>query len=264
MRPIPQGPNGLQMTDDRFLVSLGCYEGISGSNHFGSNPAVGTSFEFVQEQGGSHTFAAAAGVLDITSSATTDAAGQTGAITMRIDGLDANYEEISEVVTLTGQTIANSVGSFLRVNNAIVLTGGSSGFNDGDIYITQTGGSHSSGVPTDLDLVDEKIPAGFSQSESTLYTVPLGKTFFIHTVAIFMTAGKSVTFRGCARNPATGIKYVLFEGVGKDQEEIIQRASMPQVPPTWSVWAEAKVDAGSAEVSLAIDGWEVDNSLYHL
>ncbi len=264
IRPIPQGPNGHPMTDDRFLVALGCYEGITASNHFGSNPAVGTSFEIVREAGGTHTWLSVAAAHDVTSSSTSDDAGGTGALTIKVTGLDGSYNEISETVTMDGTTVVNTVLSYLRINEAHIVSAGSGETNAGDIYVTETGGNFTAGVPDDLALVEEKIAATFGSSESTIYTVPAGFTFFTHSIIIFMAAGKTVTFRQLHRDPTAGITEIHFEGVGKDSEEIIKRGSMPPVEEKTSIWMETKVDTGSAEVSAAVDGWLVNNKIHNL
>ncbi len=257
--PVPRGANGEPMTDERFKVALGCYDGITASNHFGSNPVVGTSFEIVRGAGGTHTWLTSAAIHDVSSSSTDDDAGGSGALTIEVHGLDGNYNDISEIVTMDGTTVVNTALSYLRINKAHVVTAGSGETNAGDIYVTETGGNFTAGVPDDLALVEEKIAATFGEAESTIFTVPAGFTFYTHSIIVFAAAGKTVTFREYHRDPINGITEIHFEGVGKDQEEVIQRGSMPSIEEKTSIWLEAKVDTGSAEVSAAIDGWLIDN-----
>lgn len=257
--PVPRGANGEPMTDERFKIALGCYDGITPSLHFGSNTTVGTSFEIIREAGGAHTWLSAAATHEISSSSTDDDAGGSGALTILVTGLDANYVIISETVTMDGLTPVSTSKSYLRINEAHVVTAGAGETNAGDIYVTEDGGNFTNGVPDDLALVEEKIPATFGRSESTIFTVPAGSTFYTHSVIIFAAAGKTVTFREYHREPVAGITEVHFEGVAQDTEEVIVRGTMEAIEEKTSVWMEAKVDTGSAEVSVAIDGWLIDN-----
>jgi len=137
---------------------------------FGYNGAV-TALESVWTAGGLYSFPAAASVLTVVSSSTDDDGDPvgTGARTVTIEGLDANYEEISVTVTMNGTTAVSTTGySFLRVNRAFVATVGSTGSNVGAITIANS-------TPTTLST----IVATVGVSEQCIYTVPAGKTAYI-------------------------------------------------------------------------------------
>jgi hypothetical protein len=264
MATTPICNNGFPMTDERFKVAFGVYPGITPSLHFGSNPDVGTSFEIVREVGGTIAaggFHAAAVIHQVTSSSTADdgdPAG-TGARTVLIDGLDNDFDRQTETVTLDGQTPVNTANAYIRINEIAVTSVGTGETNAGDIYCVQTGGTFTNGVPDDLADVEVKIPIGFSAGETTVYTVPAGRTLYVHTVLVFMAAGKTVTFRGYVYNPTSGIRSVIYEAVGQDTEETIQRGTLIPIPEKTTVWMEAKVGAGTGAVSGVIDGWLVEN-----
>lgn len=134
---------------------------------FGFNTAVTTS-ETVWSVGGLYTFPAAASVLTVVSDDADDAAGDTGARTVTIIGLDANYAEIAETVTMNGTSAVTTTKSFLRINQAVVATAGSSATNEGVITIANS-------TPTTL----ASIAAGAGLSEQCVYTVPAGKSAYI-------------------------------------------------------------------------------------
>lgn len=135
---------------------------------FGFNTAVTTS-ETVWSPGGLYTFPTAASVLTVVSDDANDDAGDTGARTVTIEGLDANYEPLSVTVTMDGTNAVSTTGfSFLRVNKVYVATAGSSGTNEGTITIANS-------TPTTL----ASIVAGVGVSEQCVYTVPAGKTAYI-------------------------------------------------------------------------------------
>lgn len=130
--------------------------------------------ESLWDQGGLYVDPAAASVMKVSSSSTNDAAAGTGARTVLVQGLDANYVEIQEVVALNGQTAVNTVNSYLRVFGVTGLTAGSGGTNAGDLYMGT--GTVTAGVPAN---VFSKAPGGFGQSQGAHWTVPAGYTAYL-------------------------------------------------------------------------------------
>jgi hypothetical protein len=141
---------------------------------FGYNAAVGTTAETIWLQGGAYTWNAAA-ALEVTSTDAddTDTTGN-GARTVLIEGLDANYNEISETVDMNGQTA--DAGS-LRVNRMTVATAGTTGVNEGIIYAST--GDQTTGTPNDLTTIRATIGASTGQTLQALYTVPASKTLYL-------------------------------------------------------------------------------------
>lgn len=130
--------------------------------------------ESIWEQGGIYVNPAAAGVMKVSSSSVNDAAAGTGARTVLVQGLDANYLEIQEIVSLNGQTAVNTVNSYLRVFTITALTAGSNGTNLGDMYIGT--GTVTAGVPA---TVYAKATIGFGTSQGAHWTVPAGYTAYL-------------------------------------------------------------------------------------
>jgi hypothetical protein len=141
---------------------------------FGFNPVVGTSEESIWDQGGLYVYPAAAITMTVSSSSTNDAAAGTGARTVAIAGLDANYREIGETVTLNGQTAVNTVNQYLRVFRARVTTAGSGETNAGNIHIGT--GTVTAGVPA---TTYARVSAAEAQTLMAIYTVPAGYTAYI-------------------------------------------------------------------------------------
>jgi hypothetical protein len=129
---------------------------------FSANPDVDTATvpEFVWSQGGVFTFPAAAGATAIVSTSANDAAAGTGARTVTVTGLDANYMTVAETVTLNGTTPVNLTAQMLRINKLEVATAGSSQVNAGAITIS-IGGTVVSAIPADKGV-----------SQTGVYTVP--------------------------------------------------------------------------------------------
>lgn len=158
---------------------------------FGSNPDVGTSEETIWDQGGLYSYLASASVIKVSSSNSNDTSSGTGARTVILYGLDADYNEISETITLNGQTEVNTTLSYLRVYRCQVTSAGSSGTAAGDIYFGT--GNVTSGVPANIYA---KIIIGENQTLMGIYTVPSGHTGYIFSGTMCSgteTANKYIT-----------------------------------------------------------------------
>lgn len=142
---------------------------------FGNNPAVADSIETIWQQGGLYSYLSAATVLKVSSSSTNDASAGTGARTVELFGLDGDYNEISETVTLNGQTAVNTTQSYLRINRMIVRSAGSGGANAGVLYAGT--GTVTSGVPANIYATVNGD--GSNQTLMALWTVPAGYTAYL-------------------------------------------------------------------------------------
>jgi hypothetical protein len=156
---------------------------------WGRNAIAGTGWEelYAYDQALAwETILAAAAKVDITSSSAADAAAGTGARTLRLVGLDANYRLQWEDIALNGQTIVVSLLSYLRLFGAEVLTVGTGGSNAGDIHIvkTGTGGSYTAGVPGTLTSALCKMLIGVNSAMSGIFTAPAGESYQAMSLAV--------------------------------------------------------------------------------
>jgi len=142
---------------------------------FGNNPEVADSIETIWPQGGLYSYLSAATVLTVSSGSTDDTSAGTGARTVELFGLDGDYNEISEVVTLNGQTAVNTTQSYLRINRMIVRSAGSGGANAGIIYAGT--GTVTTGVPANIYATINGD--GSNQTLMALWTVPAGYTAYL-------------------------------------------------------------------------------------
>ena len=141
---------------------------------FGYNPDVDTTRVTVWPYTGIIPLPAAALQMKVSSSDANDTAAGTGARTVYVAGLDANHNEIEEIVTLNGQTAVLTTQSFLHVNNAYVATAGSGLSAAGDIYFGD--GVVTAGVPA---TVYDLIKFDYNQRITGSYTVPAGYTAYL-------------------------------------------------------------------------------------
>lgn len=110
---------------------------------------------------------AAGGVtMEVVSASVNDAAGTgTGIRTVEIHGLDANWDEQDEQITMNGTTAVASTKTWLRINFLHALTTGSLGVSAGNITIQGTGAG----------TAYCRIRAGGNASNQALYSVPRRK-----------------------------------------------------------------------------------------
>lgn len=166
-------------------VARGLIPGHSVVTVFGYNPDVDTTEESVWPDGGTVPHPTVASVLKISSSDAADASPSgTGARTVRITGLNANYFEVSETVVLNGQTAVNTVNSYLYVNGLTVTSVGSGGANAGNINVGT--GIVTAGVPA---VLYDMIAIGYNNRTTGHYCVPAGYTGFL--VQGLFTAGQA-------------------------------------------------------------------------
>ncbi len=138
---------------------------------FGHNDTVGTSFEDVWLQSTDIVLPTTARTLTVQSSGNDNGAASSGARTVIIEGLDANYNEISEEIATVAAADPTTTNSFLRVNRMYVGDVGTNGTNENAITVTTT---------TDLDI-QANIGAGLGQSEKTQFTVPANYNCIVHS-----------------------------------------------------------------------------------
>ena len=134
-------------------VQMGIVDNFSGIQKFGYNGSVGTSFETIWDGGGDYTFITSAGTATATSSNT----GADNAGTVKIFGLDSNYDLAEETLTIGGSAGSTS---FIRVHRAIMLTATTGNANVGTISITVSSTTVAQIQPT------------YGQTLMAVYTVP--------------------------------------------------------------------------------------------
>ena len=146
-------------------VSKGLVPKHSFIHKFGHNLEIDTNSapETIWSAGGLYVFPSSADTLKIISSDFDDnGTGTTGALTIKVQGLDANYDAIEEDFTLNGQTAVTGNKEFLRVYRAFVTSAGSSEYNEGVITINNS----------DDTLTLATIPAEGGQTQMAVYTIP--------------------------------------------------------------------------------------------
>jgi hypothetical protein len=141
---------------------------------FGFAPDVDTTEATVWPHTGLMAHPSTAIALKVSSTNANDTANGSGAQTVRIDGLNSNFDEVSETVSLNGQTEVLTTQTFLRINYATVLTAGASNGAEGDIYLGT--GTVTAGVPA---TVYNLIKYNYNNTITGHYTIPAGYTGYV-------------------------------------------------------------------------------------
>ena len=155
-------------------ISAGAVAGTSYIEKFGMNVDVDSNKETIWDGGGIYSYIGTAETLAVTSDNVNDSAAGSGARTVEIQGLDADYNVVLETLTIGG---AAGTQTFIRVFRVKVLTAGTSGINEGTISITS---SDTSTVLAQIGIDGTgSNAAGRGQTFMALYTVPAGKTAYL-------------------------------------------------------------------------------------
>lgn len=153
-----------------FDIAQGKKGGVAKANKLGkcSDIDTGTVPEFVTELGGVYSGfpVDTAETITISSSSANDTAAGTGARTVRIIGLDSDWNIVSETITLNGTTGVATTTVFRRAHTMFVTSAGSNDFNEGTITATHT---------TTTSNVFLTIIPEVSSSNFCVYTVPANK-----------------------------------------------------------------------------------------
>jgi hypothetical protein len=145
--------------------------------------ALGPLWEGLTQSGGTYAYPSSAGVVVLLSASGSSDAG----LVVQVNGLDANYNLLSESVTLNGSGTATTTNSFFRINSLFVTNG----INAGNV---------TAKIAT---VLYAQINAGIGQTQMSLYTVPKGYTFYL----TYIQANASIGF--------TSSNYMIFAEYNK-------------------------------------------------
>lgn len=142
-------------------VSRGQIPGHSALFKYGYNPSIVDTEETIWDAGGIYAYPTSAVPMTVTS-----AGGATDQdVQVLVQGLDSDYNILTETVTLNAAGTAVTAGLFLRVFRAFVA---GSQAPTGNITVTNTGVTYA------------QITLGENQTLMSVYTVPAGHSLYIH------------------------------------------------------------------------------------
>jgi hypothetical protein len=228
-------------------VARGQIMGHSTVNIYGYQSSVTTSSIPIWENASAYTYPGSAATMHLVS--TVNTGDDKGGSTITINGLDANYSQISETLTLNGTTNVTTTKSYLRINSMVVATG------------------NPTGVITLKDLTDTttyaQIAANFGRTQMAIYTVPAGYTFFLSRVDAYSSATGSSADYIQYRN-----RVALVNGTVSYTQQApfvnwyhAQRVMPRPFAEKSDIQLQAKTSANTYVVSIAAEGYLIPNNV---
>ena len=172
----------------KVAVAAGDVSGWSAVNKFGNNSTADTGDTVWGGDGVYAFFPTNAQSVSAVSTDADDTSGGTGARTVIFYGLDSNWDEINETVTLNGATPVALTNTYIRMFRGVVLTAGSSDNNEGNISVTNGAGT----VAIYINALD-------GQTQHAVYTVPNDKTAMFLKGYVGVSDGGSAVSRESVR-----------------------------------------------------------------
>jgi hypothetical protein len=228
-------------------VARGKVTGASVVNIYGYQSAVGTTFIPVWENATTYTYPGAATTMLLYSSSASDTA-----VSVLISGLDASYNLLSETLTLTnGVTGVTTTKSYFRVNT-ITVTGSNNAV--GDLTLSNAGKT----------ITYAKITAGNGKSQSMVYTVPNGYTFYLTRVNAYTNqvgnlSSSYCTYRVYTKSSA-GLITILLQAPFGNQYASLRISPRAYLGTTDIQW-QANTPSSTAAVGIAVEGILIDNTV---
>lgn len=224
-------------------------DGHSTVNIYGFQVSVTTTNIPVWEVAGAYTFPASATTMNLVSTVNTGA-DKTGT-TVLVQGLDADYAQISETLTLNGTTVVVTTKSYLRITNITVSS--------------VTGGVNPTGTITLKDLTNTTVYAqinpSIGHSQMAIYTVPAGYTFYLSRIDAYTSANGSsadwVQYRNVATS-STGV-VTLSQQAPFTNTYHAQRVMPRPFAEKTDIQLQAKTSANTYAVSIAAEGYLIKN-----
>lgn len=224
---------------DPLAIAKGESNYLSVRNIFGYQENVTTNFIPAWEYATAYTYPTSAVTMDV---ASTDAANDNG-YTARIIGLDANYDIISEDVTIP----ATTTKAFFRINDVIYFnTDG----NQGLITVSNGG------------TVYAAIRIGDGRNQASIYTVPAGHCFYLYRIDAFSndsTSPKTGVFKNFTRD-RNGVTFNVARTTFQNQMNIQRRLPF-KYDATTDIQFQLRTKSGIHEMNVFGEGVLVNEEL---
>jgi hypothetical protein len=202
-------------------------------NIFGFNRDVNGSFETVWNDGDAYVYPTSALTMTIVSSSASDT------MSVLVSGLDANYDQISETVTLTGTVAVTLSTQFYRINSAVILAGN----NAGNITISNGGVTYAF------------IEAGTGATQACLFTVPNGYDLYLFRItanSATATGSQYLTIRNALRT-STGRELKVAEATFAESQVNYDRQIPFKIAEKTDFQFEAKSSASTNQIAIFVE-----------
>lgn len=239
----------LEYPDFKTQVALGLVPGVNSFRKFGYNSDVDSGLEDIWQNGGVRVLPSAASVVTVVSTSIEDDVGGTGISEVVVQGLDSNYLEISEPVTLNGTGSVTTTQSFLRINRCFGTIAGTNQVAVGNISFTVDGS------------VQSLIAIGRGQTLLCMYTVPANKTLIVDSVRFSVgriTSGDMELNFMIKKNPDNVWRSIITENVYQASVPVDDIRTIVESKTDFRVQATSTVN--NIAVSASVKGLEFTNN----
>ncbi len=222
-----------------FDVSRGVFRKLTALNIFGFNTTIATDYETAWTVGGKYTYPSSALTMSVVSASASDT------MNVLIQGLDASYNEISEIVTLTGTSAVTTTNNYYRINTAVIL----SGSNVGNITISNGGTTYA------------RIDAGVGLTQACIYTVPAGKSLYLVRIDVNSATAnpnKYITIRNQTRTKTGRILKVAQATFATSQVSYDRQVPF-KIDECTDFEFEAKSSSGENEIAFFVEAVLAEN-----
>lgn len=234
------------VTEHNLDLARGLITGQSIVHKFGGNPSIAaSSTEDINFTGTINWLTVADEVRVKAGGNAADAAAGNGARKVIVVGLDETWAGASEEITMNADGTAASATTtitFIRVYRAYVTDVGVYGVaNTGNIVIETEAGT---------SLITIAATAG--QTETSQYTIPLGKTGYLRRLATDVDSGKAATVTMWQRQDADDIsapftgRRLIYDFPSLIGESEINFESYRAFPAITDLWWSASTGSGNA------------------
>jgi len=230
---MPQFLGNMSTPNFLFDVARGNLEGASSVNLFGFNRGVALNYETIWNDGTNYTFPSTAIALTVTTSSALDYGK-----TLLIEGLDSDYNIISEVVTLAdGGTVTTAL--FFRINLMIMLDGENVG---------------------NIDAINTAVKYGYIEAatgvmQACIYTVPRNHSLYLFRIDVnsaTTNGNKYLTIRNVT-NTSAGRKLRVAEATFATSQVSYDRQVPFKLAEKTDFSFEAKSSSSTNEVAIFVE-----------
>jgi len=258
---IPQGINSQPLTDDRLLISMGCYPGITHVNKFGRNVAVAAG-ETREVWDGLLNYVYPTDTTAMTHiRSAVDSAITQGAV-IEVQGLDANWDLVVQTKALDGTNSTTEVELDTPLIRAFRMKVLDDTLMDQAVWLGDA----------DFLVADVKaaIVAGKNQTQMAIYTVPDDHYAFVTQYYAHHNpqAGQQFTSNPIelwGRDNVSGYARQLKHGVGVAEDSGFIHPFDPYLKfgPKTDIFITSSPVAAAADMSAGFDLILVDATAYH-
>ena len=216
-----------------FDIAKGNIWNESPVNIFGINRAVGVSYETIWDDSGSYVYPSSALIMTVVSTSASDT------MDVLIDGLDSNYNVLQETVTLAGTVAVNTTSAFFRINSLVIL----GGENIGGISATNGGTQYAFIGPL------------LGVSQSSVYTVPAGHSFYLFRIDVNSATTNGQKFLYIRNVVTTNGRTIRSSEATFSTSQVSYDRQVPfKIVEKSDFSFEAKSSASTNEIAIFLEG----------